>query len=67
LLVAIDKFSKWIEARRITNIRSEQANIFFTDINHRFGIPNVIITDNGTQFTGKKFLDFCDRHHIRMN
>ena len=67
LLGVIDKFSKWIEARPITNIRSEQAVLFFTDIIHRFGIPNVIITDNGTQFTGKKFLDFCDRHHIRVN
>ena len=67
MLVAIDKFSKWIEARPITNIRSEQAVLFFTDIIHRFGIPNVIITDNGTQFTGKKFLHFCDRHHIRVN
>jgi len=67
LLVAIDKFSKWIEARPITNVRSEQAVLFFIDIIHQFGIPNVIITDNGTQFTGKKFLDFCDRHHIREN
>jgi len=66
-LVAIDKFSKWIEARPIRNIRSEQAVLFFTDIIHRFGIPNVIITDNGTQFTGKKFLDFCDQNHIRVN
>jgi transposase InsO family protein len=37
---------------------------FFTNIIHRFGIPNSIITDNGTQFTGKKFLDFCEGHHI---
>jgi len=55
------------EARPISNIRSEQAVLFFTNIIHRFGIPNVIITDNGTQFTGRKFLDFCDRHHIRVN
>jgi hypothetical protein len=48
LLVAIDKFSKWIEARPITNIRSEQAALFFTDIIHRFGVPNCIITDNDT-------------------
>jgi len=67
LLVAIDKFSKWIEAQPITNIRSEQAILLFIDIIHRFGIPNVIITDNGTQFTGKKFLDFNERHHIRVN
>jgi transposase InsO family protein len=64
LLVAIDKFSKWIEAYPITSIRSEQAVLFFTDIIHRFGVSNCIITDNGTQFTGKKFLDFCDNHHI---
>jgi transposase InsO family protein len=66
LLVAIDKFSKWIEVRPITSIRSEQVVLFFTDIIHRFGIPNCIITDNGTQFIGKKFLDFCDNHHIRV-
>jgi hypothetical protein len=38
--------------------------LFFTDIVHRFRVPNCIITDNGTQFTGKKFLDFYDNHHI---
>jgi hypothetical protein len=58
LLVAIDIFSKWIEVRPLTSIRSEQAIAFFTNIIHYFGVPNSIITDNGTQFTGKKFLDF---------
>ena len=56
LLVAVDKFTKWIEARPITVIKSKQAMMFFTDIIHRFGVPNSIITDNGTQFTRKKFL-----------
>jgi transposase InsO family protein len=37
------------------------------DIIHRFGVPNSIITENGSQFTGKKFLEFCDDHHIRMD
>ena len=64
LLVAVDKFTKWIEAQPITMIKSEQAVLFFTDIIHRFGVPNSIITDNGTQFMGKKFLQFCDDHHI---
>jgi hypothetical protein len=47
LLVAIDKFSKWMEVRPITIIRSEEAVKFFIDIIHRFGVPNSIITDNG--------------------
>jgi hypothetical protein len=64
LLVAIDKFCKWIEARPIVNIRSEEAVSFFTNIIYRFGIPNTIITGNDTQFTGKKFLNFCNDNNI---
>jgi ribonuclease HI len=67
LLVVIDKFSKWIEACPITNLRAEQAVSFFTDIIHQFGVPGFIITDNGSQFTSRKFLEFCDDHHIRVD
>jgi transposase InsO family protein len=67
LLVAIDKFSKWIEVRPLNSVRSERAVAFFTNIIHRFGVPNSIITDNSTQFTGRKFLDFCGDHHIRVD
>ena len=67
LLVTIDKFTKWIEARPISTIKSEQAVLFFLDIIHRFGVPNSIITDNGTQFTGRKFVRFYDERHIRID
>ena len=36
LLVAVNKFSKWIEARPIGKIKSEQAVLFFTDTVYRF-------------------------------
>jgi hypothetical protein len=48
LLVVVDKFLKWVETRPIVNVYSEEAVSFFTDIISRFGIPNMIITDNGT-------------------
>jgi ribonuclease HI/transposase InsO family protein len=67
LLVAIDKFSKWVEVCPITNLRAEQAVTFFTDVIYRFGVPNSIITDNGSQFTGRKFLEFCDKFHIHVD
>jgi transposase InsO family protein len=67
LLVAIDKFSKWVEVRLITNLSAEQAVTFFTDIIYRFGVPNSIITDNESQLTGRKFLEFCDKFHIRVD
>ena len=37
LLVAVDKFTKWIEAKPITNIRSEEAVKFFLNIVYWFG------------------------------
>jgi hypothetical protein len=45
-------------------IKSEQAVHFFRDIIHQFGVSNSIITDNGTQSRGKKFLRFYDEYHI---
>jgi transposase InsO family protein len=34
------------------------------DITHRFGVPNRIITDLGTTFTGFTFRDFCQDNTI---
>jgi hypothetical protein len=34
------------------------------DIAHRFGVPNKIITDLGTTFTGSAFWDFCQDNTI---
>jgi transposase InsO family protein len=30
-------------------------------------VPNSIITNNGSQFTGRKFLEFCDKFYIRVD
>lgn len=66
MFVTIDKFTKWIEAQTLTKITSAQAASFFQDILCRFGVPNTIITDNDTQFTGKKFPHFCDEYNIEV-
>ena len=67
LLVAVDKFTNWIEVKPITNIRSEEVVKFFLDIIYRFGVPNCIITDHGTNFTRKKFVDFSNGYDIRID
>ena len=67
MLVTVDKFTKWIEARPISAIKSEQAALFFLDIIHRFGDSNSIIIDNGMQITRKKFLRFCYEYHIHID
>jgi hypothetical protein len=66
LLVTIVKFTKWIEVRPLTNIKSEHVVAFFTNIIHRLGFPNSIM-DHDTQFIGNKFLSFYSDHHIRVD
>ena len=67
LVVAIDKFTKWIEAKPITTIDSKKAVKFFLDIVYGFGVPNSIITDNGTNFTGHYFQEFSEGYGIRID
>ena len=67
LLITVDKFTKWIETKPITNIRWEEAVKFFLDIIYRFGVPNCIITDHGTNFTRKKFQDFSNGYSIKID
>ncbi|KAK0578135.1 hypothetical protein LWI29_005686 [Acer saccharum] len=64
-IVAVDYFTKWVEAEPLVHI-TETNTISFVKKNilYRFGIPNTIITDNGTQFDGKKFRELCDKYGI---
>jgi hypothetical protein len=55
ILVAVDKFTKWIEVRPIAKVTSKEGAKFVRDITHRFGVPNRIITDLGAAFTGSVF------------
>ena len=64
VFVLIDKFSKWIKYMPLVNISSEKAVEFLDQIIHRFGLPNSIITDLGTQFTDSAFWDFYDQRSI---
>ena len=59
LLVAIDYFSKWIEAEPLATITTNQVQCFvWKNIIYRYGIPHTIITDNGHQFIDKGLADF---------
>jgi hypothetical protein len=52
ILVAVDKFTKWIEVRPVAKVTSEEAVKFIGDIKHCFGVPNRIITDLGAAWLG---------------
>ncbi|GJZ69958.1 reverse transcriptase domain-containing protein [Tanacetum coccineum] len=62
LIVAIDYFTKWIEAKPVATITGSQIKKFMWDnIVCRFGLPGEIISDNGKQFQANPFKDWCEK------
>src|SRR4051812_13122521 len=51
LLVVVDKFTKWIEAKPIRKLDGATALRFVWDLVVRFGLPHSIITDNGSNLS----------------
>jgi hypothetical protein len=62
VMVVVEYFSKWIEAKPLATITLATVQKFFwQNIVCRFGVPKAITVDNGTQFDAKTFKDFCDQ------
>jgi transposase InsO family protein len=58
--VAVEYFTKLIEARAVSTITSKTAQKFFwQNILCQFGVPSELIVDNGKQFDSQDFKDFC--------
>ncbi|CAL1358974.1 unnamed protein product [Linum trigynum] len=65
LIVAVDYFSKWIEAEPLATVTEAQVRKFTKkNIFTRFGLPESIVTDHGKQFDCKKFIEFCDDNGV---
>jgi hypothetical protein len=61
-VVAVEYFSKWIEANPLATITlATVQNFFWQNIVCRFGVPKAITVDNRTQFDAETFKTFCDQ------
>ncbi|GJY77511.1 reverse transcriptase domain-containing protein [Tanacetum coccineum] len=64
-IVAMDYFTKWIEAKAVATITGNQVKKFVWDnIVCRFGLPGEIVSDNGKQFSDNPFKDWCEKLNI---
>ncbi|GBM59263.1 hypothetical protein AVEN_66208-1 [Araneus ventricosus] len=55
-LTCIDRFTCWIEVIPLANVTAERvARKFYDHWNSRFGMPNLLITDQGSQFRSELF------------
>ncbi|XP_057994371.1 uncharacterized protein LOC131174636 [Hevea brasiliensis] len=66
IIVAIDYFTKWVEAESYKVVGAKQINKFVrNNLICRFGVPHEIVSDNGTQFKGdflKLIAKFKNKH-----
>lgn len=69
MIIAIDRFIKWAwaEAEATPTIATKRPITFYKKrICTRFGIPAVLITDNGKKFTSAKFKELCTTWRIDL-
>ena len=59
MLVAVDKFIKWIEVKFIKKFDVFTVIKFIRDIIVKFGVSYSIIIDNGMNFDSDRFKGFC--------
>ncbi|XP_062713307.1 uncharacterized protein K02A2.6-like [Aedes albopictus] len=64
-LVVVDAFSKWPEICIVRNPTTSAVTEFLNELFARFGIPNVIVSDNGSQFTSEQFATFCRKNGVQ--
>ena len=66
LVVGIDFFTKWVEAEALAIIMEKNIlSFFWRNIICRFGIPRVLVSNNGKQFDNSAFRDFCSKLDIK--
>ncbi|XP_062551120.1 uncharacterized protein K02A2.6-like [Armigeres subalbatus] len=63
-LLAVDSFSKWPEIIRTRQITASTTITILRNIFARLGMPETLVSDNGTQFTSSLFTQFCSTNGI---
>ena len=64
-MVAVDYFTKWEKVEPLATITEKKMENFVEkNILSRFGMPRVLISDNGRQFDTPVFKQFCSGYGI---
>ena len=67
MLVAMDYFTTWTEVVPLKNMTHKEVIEFITEhIIHRFNIPQMLTTDQGTSFVSKEVREFAELYKIKL-
>ena len=61
-IVAVDHYSDYIEVQHIKDLTTKTTVKFFQNIFATHGIPLLLITDCGTNYTSREFAEFATEH-----
>ena len=64
-LILVDSHSKWIEVKPVTNPTSAATIEHLRSIFATHGLPEMLVSDNGSVFTSSEFENFTKRNGIR--
>jgi hypothetical protein len=64
VLVAIHKFTKWIEVKPVTCPKADRVLNFLGELVHRYRLPHHIITYLGSNFNNHQFWEYCENSGI---
>ena len=64
-LILVDAHSKWLEVIQVSTPSSQQAIKAPRHIFSTHGLPEVLVSDNGSAFTSMDFATFVKSRHIR--
>ncbi|UYV76695.1 K02A2.6-like [Cordylochernes scorpioides] len=64
-MVLVDAYTKWLEIVIIKDITSRTIIGHLREIFARFGLPELLVTDNGRQFVSSEFEEFTKINSIR--
>ena len=63
-LVVVDAYSKYPEVVKMTSTTSSATITALRDIFSRHGLPEILVSDNGSQFSSTEFEQFCANNGI---
>jgi transposase InsO family protein len=67
LIVAVDYFTKWVEAKPLATITAANVKKFLWEhIICRFGVPLYLVSNNGKQFADGKLQEWCQELNIKQ-
>ena len=64
-LVIVDSYSKWPEVFKYKHPTATNTIRALNEVFSWLGVPNTMVSDNGTMFTGSEFDVYCDSLAIK--